>query len=181
MRLLYDTPVPGGLTLSVVRSATRANHELDPFDALIFATHAVGVAAEHKLDPGFFCATLLQESGFRPDVMSAAGAVGIGQFTIDTADDEGVDPFDWADAMRGSGNLLGRYVAMYDGVYSDPYAATLAAYNAGPGTVAYYKGVPPYAETRGYIGDIYDRWARLIRDSQGLRRSKKLATPRSPR
>jgi hypothetical protein len=168
LRLLYDTPVPGGITLAIVRSATRANHRLDPFDALVFATHAVAVAREHALDPGFFSATLLQESAFQPDIMSPAGAVGIAQFTLDTAADEGVDPFDWADAMRGSGNLLGRYVAYYDGRYPDPYAATLAAYNAGPGTVAYYKGVPPYAETREYIGDIYDRWARLIRDASGL-------------
>ena len=168
LRLLYDTPVPGGITLSIVRSATRANHRLDPFDAPVFATHAVGIAREHSLDPGFFGATLLQESGFDPGIMSPAGAVGIAQFTLDTASDEGVDPFDWADAMRGCGNLLGRYVAFYDGKYPDPYAATLAAYNAGPGTVAYYKGVPPYAETRDYIGDIYDRWARLLRDASGL-------------
>jgi hypothetical protein len=45
---------------------------------------------------------------------------------------------------------------------------TLAAYNAGPGTVAYYHGIPPYAETRGYVADIYDRWARLLRDADGL-------------
>jgi hypothetical protein len=168
LRLLYDTPVPGGITLSIVRSATRANHKLDPFDALVMATHAVGLAAEHHLDPGFFGATLLQESGFQPDAMSAAGAVGIAQFTLGTAADEGIDPFDWADAEKGSAQLLGRYVAAYDGLYPDPYAATLAAYNAGPGTVAYYKGVPPYTETRDYIGDIYDRWARLLRDAVGL-------------
>ncbi len=168
LRLLYDTPVPGGITLAIVRSATRANHRLDPFDALILATHAVGVAGDHHLDPGFFGATLLQESGFDPEALSGAGAVGIAQFTLDTASDVGVDPFDWADAMAGSGQLLGRYVAAYDGLYPDPYAATLAAYNAGPGTVAYYHGVPPYAETRGYIADIYDRWSRLLRDASGL-------------
>ena len=42
-------------------------------------------------------------------------------------------------------------------------------YNAGPGTVAYYHGVPPYPETRGYIDDIYDRWSRIVRDTTGLR------------
>ena len=168
LRLLYDTPVPGGITLAIVRSATRANHRLDPFDALVFASYATQVAKDHALAPGFFGATLLQESGFQPDILSAAGAVGIAQFTLDTADDVGIDPFDWADSMRGAGGLLGRYVASYDGKYPDPYAITLAAYNAGPGTVAYYKGMPPYAETRGYVTDIYDRWARLLRDADGL-------------
>ncbi len=118
---------------------------------------------------------LLQESAFSPDAMSPAGAVGIGQFTLDTAADAGVDPFDWRSAMDGSAALMGGYVREYDGVYPDPYAAALAAYNAGPGTVAYYHGVPPYPETRDYIGDIYDRWARIIRDTTGLgkRRAKR--------
>ncbi len=173
IRLLYDTPVPGGPTLAIVRSATRANHRLDPFDALVFVTHAVGLARRHHLNPEFFCATLLQESGFNPDALSVAGAIGIAQFTLETADGAGVDPFDWADAMRGSADLLGGYVNAYDRVYPDPYAAALAAYNAGPNAVARYHGVPPYAETRDYIDDIYDRWSRIDRDATGARRARR--------
>jgi len=167
LRLLYDTPLSAGPTLAVVHSIVRSNHRLDPFDALQLATVAVARAQEHGLAPGFFCATLLQESAFAPDAMSPAGAVGIAQFTLDTADGEGVDPFDWADAIRGSAALLGRYVAAYDGVYADPYAVALAAYNAGPGAVDAYHGVPPYAETREYVADIYDRWARIEHDATG--------------
>ncbi|GAC1442473.1 MAG: hypothetical protein NVS3B17_02000 [Vulcanimicrobiaceae bacterium] len=178
LRLLYDTPVPGGPTLAVVRSAVRANHRLDPFDALVFVTHARGMARRHRLDGGFFCATLLQESGFNPDAISAAGAVGIAQFTLETADRAGVDPFDWADAMRGSAALLGGYVSAYDGVYPDPYAAALAAYNAGPGAVARYRGIPPYPETRDYILDIFDRWSRIDRDATGLRKRRHQTKPR---
>jgi hypothetical protein len=169
LRLLYDSPRGCGLTLAVVRAAVRANHRLDPFDALRLVTYAVAKAQESGLDPGFFAATLLQESGFAPEALSPAGAVGIAQFTLDTAADEGVDPFDWQDSMRGSAGLLGRYVAAYEGTYDDPLAATLAAYNAGPGTVAYYHGVPPYHETRAYIGDIYDRWGRLLCDAENCR------------
>jgi len=167
LRLLYDTPVPGGPALGVLRSAVRANHRLDPFDALVFVTHAIGLARAHHLPYEFVAATLLQESGFNPQAMSPAGAIGIAQFTLGTADLEGVDPFDWADAMRGSAKLLGRYVRAYDGRYPDPYAATMAAYNAGPGVVAHYHGVPPYPETVEYIGDIYDRWSRIDRDATG--------------
>jgi soluble lytic murein transglycosylase-like protein len=175
LRLLYDTPVPGGSTLAIVHSITRANHRLDPFDALVFATEAVATAHRHGLDPGFFAALLLQESSFSPDALSPAGAVGIAQFTFDTAASEGLDdPYDWRAAMEAGGALIGRYVTAYDGVYDDPYAAALAAYNAGPGTVAYYHGVPPYRETVDYIGDIYDRWARIERDASGPREGPRI-------
>lgn len=172
LRLLYDTPLPGAPTLAVVRSAVRANHRLAPFDALVLVTHAVGLARAHHMNYAFFCATLLQESGFNPEAVSPAGAIGLAQFTIETADSEGLNPFDWADAMRGSAALLGRYVNAYDGVYPDPYAAALAAYNAGPAAVAHYHGVPPYPETRDYIDDIYDRWSRIDRDATAGRSSR---------
>jgi soluble lytic murein transglycosylase-like protein len=167
MRLLADAPLPATPAAAVIRAIVRSNHRMAPFDALILAVHALGVAAAHHLDYGFFSATLLQESGFAPDALSAAGAVGIAQFTLDTADAYGVDPFDWRDAMGASAALLGAYVSEYDGVYPDPYAVALAAYNAGPGAVAQYRGVPPYAETRGYVDDVYLRWARLVVESAG--------------
>ena len=172
LRLLYDLRPPLRPNLAVVHSIVRSNPRLDPFDALVMATDAVSAAAEHNLDYGFFCATLLQESGFDPGAASSAGAVGIAQFTLDTADGAGVDPFDWHDAIRGSADLLGGYVSAYDGVYDDPYAAALAAYNAGPGSVASYHGVPPYEETRAYVADVYDRWARIVRNATGLGRAR---------
>jgi len=172
LRLLYDTPIPAGSTLAIVRWIVRSNHRLDPFDALVFATEAVAIAREHHLPAGYFCSVLLQESGFAPDALSPAGAVGIAQFSLDTAADEAIDPFDPVDAMRGSAALLGRYVAAYNGSYPDPYAAALAAYNAGPGYVDEYHGIPPFPETRGYIADVYDRWARILRDATGLGRPR---------
>lgn len=165
MRLVADAPPPAGLAEAVTRAIVRSNPRMPPLDALELATHAIAVAEAQGLDPGFFCSTLLQESGFSPDALSPAGAVGIAQFTMETADGEGVDPFDWRDAMRGSAQLLGGYLHAYESVYDDPYAATLAAYNAGPGAVDKYHGVPPYAETREYIADIYDRWARVVLDT----------------
>jgi soluble lytic murein transglycosylase-like protein len=170
LRLLYDAPVPGRLELAVTRSVLRSNPQLAPLDALIMATRAVGLARAQDIDPGFFGATLLQESAFDPRALSAAGAVGIAQFTLDTADSYGVDPFDWSDAMRGSARLLGDYLRDYRSTYDDPYAATLAAYNAGPGAVDHYRGVPPYPETKEYIGDVYDRWSRIVRDATGAGR-----------
>jgi len=96
-----------------------------------------------------------------PRALSSAGAIGIAQFEIGTADDHGVDPFDPYRAIPGAASLLASYVAAYRAAYANPYAIALAAYNAGPGAVAYYRGVPPYPETREYIELIYERWARI--------------------
>jgi soluble lytic murein transglycosylase-like protein len=167
LRLLYDAHVPARPALAVTRSILRSNPRLAPTDALVMATRAVALARAEDLDFGFFSATLLQESAFDPTALSAAGAVGIAQFTLETADDAGVDPFDWSDAMRGSAGLLGAYLRDYRERYDDPYAVTLAAYNAGPGAVERYHGVPPYPETREYISLVYDRWSRIVRDSTG--------------
>jgi soluble lytic murein transglycosylase-like protein len=165
MRLVADAPRPAEAPDAVTRSIVRSNPRLSPSDALFLAAHAREAAGRAGLDYGFFAATLLQESAFSPDALSAAGAVGIAQFTLDTADSYGVDPFDWQDAMAGSARLLASYVRQYDGRYPDPYAVALAAYNAGPGAVEQYGGVPPYAETRDYIEDVYDRWGRIVRDT----------------
>jgi len=168
LRLLYDIRTPAKPVLAVTRSILRANPRLDPFDALVLATYARHVALAEDLEPSFFCATLLQESLFDPWAISRAGAVGIAQFTLDTADLFGIDPFDWRAAMKGSAALLGEYLRAYRGRYADPYAVSLAAYNAGPLAVRRYRGVPHYPETRDYITLVYVRWSRIVRDVTGV-------------
>jgi len=164
---LYDAHVPARPTLAVTRSILRSNPRLAPTDALLLATAAVACARDEGLDYGFFAATLLQESAFDPRALSGAGAVGIAQFTLETADAYGVDPFEPFGAMCGSARLLGGYRRAYEGLYPDPYAAALAAYDAGPGAVERYHGMPPYDETRLYVTLVYDRWARIVRDATG--------------
>jgi soluble lytic murein transglycosylase-like protein len=164
-RFIIDAPAPASPVAAVARSIMRANRRVSPTDALELAAHAVVAAHRVRLPYGFFCATLLQESGFEPGALSRAGAVGIAQFMLPTAADEGVDPFDWRSAVDGAARLLARYRHRYGGVYKDPYAAALAAYNAGPGAVARYRGIPPYRETRDYVASIYDRWSRIERDA----------------
>lgn len=164
MRLIGDAPRPAAPAAAVARSVVRANPALEPFDALERASAAVEHAKAAGMPYGFFAATVLQESAFDEAALSYAGAVGIGQFTIDTADAEGIDPFNWREALGGSSKLIARYVAGY-GWAPDPYALALAAYNAGPAAVDHYHGVPPYKETEEYIGLIYDRWARIVRDA----------------
>jgi len=163
LRLFDDAPRPAAPGIAVVRSIVRANPRIGSFDALVLANVALAAAVENGIDPRWFAATILQESAFEPRAVSVAGAVGIAQFTPETAARYGIDPLDPFDAIRGAAKLLGRYRRAYADA-PDPYALADAAYNAGPGAVAYYNGVPPYAETRDYISDIVERWARIAYD-----------------
>jgi len=148
--------------VKLAREALRANPRLSPVDALLLATDVVDAAQDDGLPSGFLGATLLQESAFDPDAMSSAGAAGIAQFTIPTAAAVGIDPWNPQQAIGGAASLLSSYVRAYRSGNDDPYALALAAYNAGPGAVAAYHGVPPYAETRAYIIDVRDRWSRIV-------------------
>jgi len=158
---LYDGPPSKSTTIAVTRAVLHTNPRLSPVDALMLADATVRAAQRNGLPPEFLAATLLQESAFDPQAVSVAGAVGIAQFMPSTADDAGVDPFDPFDAIDGAAQMLSGYVHAYDERYPNPYAIALAAYNAGPGAVDAYHGVPPYPETREYINDIVDRWAKI--------------------
>jgi soluble lytic murein transglycosylase-like protein len=162
LRLLMDAGPKAPLNVKVAREVLRTNPRLGQVDALLLATDTIDEARAHGLPAAFLAATLLQESAFDPQAMSAAGAVGIAQFTIPTAQTVAVEPWKPRSAIAGAAHLLARYVSAYRDRDDDPYALALAAYNAGPLAVERYGGVPPYAETRDYITDIHDRWSRII-------------------
>ncbi len=161
LRLLQDGPPTRSVTLAITRVVLRTNPKLAPLDALGLAEATVRAARAQELSPEFLAATLLQESAFDPQALSSAGALGIAQFMPETAQGAGIDPFDPVDAIGGAATLLGSYTRAYAGVYANPLTAALAAYNAGPGAVAEYHGIPPYAETREYVNDVIDRWAKI--------------------
>jgi soluble lytic murein transglycosylase-like protein len=164
-RLYMDAPRHGGQLTATVRSIMRTNPRLAAVDALLLAAATFVAARKHGIDAGFLAATLLQESAYDPRAISSAGAVGIGQFMIGTADLWGIDPFDPAAAIDATAALLASYVRRYrERDLGDPYALALAAYNAGPAAVDAYGGVPPYPETIEYIADITERWSRIVRD-----------------
>jgi len=162
LRLFVDAPRGGGEVTAVVRSIVRANHRIAPLDALDLAYVSRDAARREGIDEYFVASTLLQESAFNPTVISSAGAIGIGQFTFGTAEMYGIDPFNPREAIGGTAHLLALYLKRYAASGGDAYTLALAAYNAGPGAVAKYHGVPPYPETREYITDIYYRWGRLL-------------------
>lgn len=160
-RPLYDGPPTGSRVLAITRAVLHTNPRLSPVDALRLSGAVARAARQNGLPPEFLAATLLQESAFDPQVVSSAGAVGIAQFMPSTASEAGIDPYDPFDAIGGAAALLAQYVRAYEQKYPNPYAAALAAYNAGPGAVDAYRGIPPYPETREYIDDIVDRWAKI--------------------
>lgn len=160
--LIRDGPAVDAAELAIARAILRTNPRLQPAYALLFAGATTRAARSHLLPAEFLGATLLQESAYDPQALSAAGAIGIAQFMPETAADVGVNPYDPFESIEAAATLIAGYVDAYRGRYADPYSAALAAYNAGPFAVARYGGVPAYAETREYVALIYDRWARIV-------------------
>lgn len=110
--------------------------------------------AAHHLDPALLAAVAKQESGFDPSATSPAGAQGLMQLMPATAKSLGVtDPFDPAQAVEGAAKLLDQLLTRFGQV-----ELALAAYNAGPGAVQRYDGVPPYPETQNYVSSIMSSW-----------------------
>ena len=107
-------------------------------------------ASAAALPPILLAALLQAESGFDARAVSPAGALGIAQFMPATAADVGLrDPFDPELAVPAAARLLAGHLRAFGSV---PLA--LAAYNAGPGAVRRFGGVPPYRETQGYVARI---------------------------
>lgn len=112
------------------------------------------IAREEGVDENEFLALIYQESRFNPCAKSSAGATGLAQLMPQTADQLGVDENDIEDNLRGGARYYKQQLALYDG--NVPLA--LAAYNAGPGNVNKYGGIPPFKETQGYVRSITQNW-----------------------
>ena len=118
---------------------------------------AAAAAQRHGVDPTLFNALVEQESGFNPMARSRVGALGLTQLMPGTASELGVtNPTDPAQSLDGGARYLSQMMQKFG---NDPRLA-LAAYNAGPGAVTRYGGVPPYTETRNYVDRILTKAAR---------------------
>jgi soluble lytic murein transglycosylase-like protein len=117
---------------------------------------AIAAAAKHyDLSPDFLDAVARSESGYDPDIVSPAGAIGVMQLMPATARQLGVDPRDPTQNIMGGAAYLRAQLDRFDGAVD----LALAAYNAGSGRVVQYGGVPPFRETRAYVAANLDRLA----------------------
>lgn len=114
-----------------------------------YRTLAARIAQEEGVPSDLFLRLVNQESGFQPNVTSSAGAYGLTQLMPGTARDLGVDPTDPEQNLRGGA----RYLRQQLDRFGEPSLA-LAAYNAGPGRVQQYGGIPPFEETQNYVRSI---------------------------
>ena len=111
------------------------------------------VEREYGLPSGIVDAVMYQESRGRMNAISPKGALGLMQLMPGTAAQLGVNPYDADQNVRGGARYLRQQIDRFGSI---PLA--LAAYNAGPGAVLRYGGIPPYRETQNYVATILGRW-----------------------
>ncbi|MRU16936.1 lytic transglycosylase domain-containing protein [Roseovarius sp. A21] len=115
-----------------------------------FLQMAKDAARRHGVPQDLFLRLVQQESGWKPAVRSHKGAIGLAQLMPGTARKLGVNPHDPYENLDGGA----RYLATQYRTFRS-WRLALAAYNAGPGAVKKYGGVPPYKETRNYVRIIW--------------------------
>ncbi len=112
----------------------------------------------YNLPPRLVYSVIMAESSGRADVVSPKGARGLMQLTDSTATDLGV-----TDSLNPTQNIMGgaKYLSQLLERYDGDLKLSLAAYNAGPGNVSKYNGVPPFPETENYVekvlGELHSR------------------------
>ncbi len=145
---VYETPshvrrlVP---TEAVSPASTARVSSSTPYASLFSAA-----AAKYDVPATLLSAVAKQESGYNAQAVSPAGAEGLMQLMPGTARGLGVtNPFDPAQAVDGAARMLRNLTNRFGST-----SLALAAYNAGPGAVMKYGGIPPYPETQRYVSNV---------------------------
>jgi hypothetical protein len=153
-----DVPA-GGITGGTLKGGVPV-----PQDVVALIESAVQSAGNQFVTESVLAAQLYQESHFNEAAVSPVGAQGIAQFMPATwaawgRDENGdgkADPFDMQDAIPAAARFDAHVAESVAAVPGDRVELMLAAYNAGPGAVLRYQGVPPFQETQGYVRTITD-------------------------
>ena len=138
----YDTP-ESTLVKSTHPSYSSSSLEIDGY--------IEELSAKYSIDPKLVHSIIKQESGYKSDSVSGAGAMGLMQLMPATAASLGVkDPFDPGQNIEGGVKYMKQMMDKYNGNTE----LALAAYNAGPGNVDRYGGIPPFQETQNYVSKV---------------------------
>ncbi|MEO1549780.1 MAG: lytic transglycosylase domain-containing protein [Pseudomonadota bacterium] len=166
-RDLIRKPVPGAKkgtlrTPSVALESRPLNQSLDVYAPSFYGRDvwpngplenmARSAARRHGVPVPLFMKLVTQESNWQPKARSHKGAIGLAQLMPGTARYLGVNPHDPRENLDGGA----RYLAEQYRKFRD-WRLALAAYNAGPGAVEKFGGVPPYKETQNYVKVILGR------------------------
>jgi soluble lytic murein transglycosylase-like protein len=128
------------------------------------------IARRHNVEPLLVDSVIRVESNYNPNAVSSAGAMGLMQLIPSTAKRFGV-----SNTFHPEQNIEGgvRYLKYLMQLYGGDERLALAAYNAGEGAVAKYKGIPPYAETQNYVYQV----GKKLGQSRVAERNAKAAIP----
>lgn len=160
--------VKGMGALVAAKNPQTALIDINAYDDLIHK-----VARTHVIDPALIKAVMHAESGFNPHAVSPKGASGLMQLMPVTAKRFGArDIFDPRENIR-AGTLFLKYLMKK---FDNNHRLVLAAYNAGENAVLRYKGIPPYAETQGYVKKVLMFKGRYTAFAQKGRKGTKVAT-----
>ena len=129
-------------------------------DNIIYYSYQYGV------DPLVMASLFSTESNFHQSSRSSVGAIGLGQIMPATAVALGVNPYDLKENIEGACSYLSTQIKNFSNE-EYPVELALAAYNAGPGAVRKYGGIPPYSETQNYVKKIRSKYFNLYNQMLG--------------
>jgi len=156
----------GGVTELPVAQITRFEPEEEaakPAEAPAAATApdphdlVAEAAKRHGLPPEFVDSVVAAESNYQADAVSRKGAIGLMQLMPATAKEYGADPHDTRQNIDAGTQYLRDLLLKYQHD-EQQVGRALAAYNAGPGAVDRYHGVPPYRETKAYVTRVIRKY-----------------------
>src|SRR5579859_582969 len=151
-RLIRSTVVASRVVPErVVSTAPPATPKLAPEPSVTVNALVADIARRHDVEPSLVDSVIRVESNYDPNAVSPAGAMGLMQLIPSTARRFGVN-----DTFHPQQNIEGgvRYLKYLMQLYNGDERLALAAYNAGEGAVAKYKGIPPYPETQNYVYQV---------------------------
>ena len=117
-------------------------------------------AWRHGLPPAIVHAVAQSESAYNQKAVSPVGAIGVMQVMPYTAAALGANPRDEAENIDAGTRYLREMLVKFQH-HPDQVALAVAAYNAGPGAVQRYQGVPPYSETRTYVRRVIGKYEKM--------------------